>query len=53
VFVSDRTGATELWASNLLSLQPGLHETQITNDKQFKSHPGWAPVRIPTATDAT
>jgi Tol biopolymer transport system component len=43
VFVSDRTGATELWVSNLVSLQPGLQSTQITNDKQFKSHPGWAP----------
>lgn len=43
VFVSNRTGATELWVSNLVSLQPGLHETQITDDKQFKSHPGWAP----------
>jgi TolB protein len=51
VFVSNRSGATELWASNLLSVQPGVNETQVTFDKQYKSHPGWAPAAAPSPID--
>ena len=41
VFVSNRSGATELWAANLISASAGNPATQLTFDKQYKSHPGW------------
>ena len=42
VFVSTRTGSTELWAVNLLSATAGNQAIQLTFDKQYKAHPGWA-----------
>ena len=41
VYVSTISGATELWEQNLAGLAPVSKPIQITNDKQFKSHPSW------------
>ena len=42
-FVSDRSGATELWAQNFMSLRPGPAVVQLTSDGAAKSHPSWGP----------
>ena len=52
VFVSNHSGATELWEQNLAGLALTSTPIQITSDKQFKSHPSWgrsAPTPIPSA----
>ena len=52
VFVSNHSGATELWEKNLAGLALTSSPIQITSDKQFKSHPSWgrsAPAPIPSA----
>jgi Tol biopolymer transport system component len=45
-FVSNRTGATEFWALDLLGMTPGPRAVQLTFDKQQKSHPSWAPAGL-------
>ena len=52
VYVSTISGATELWEQNLAGLALVSKPIQITNDKQFKSHPSWGrstPAPIPSA----
>jgi hypothetical protein len=44
VYVSDRSGATELWAQSLLTVTPGVSTAvQLTSDGASKSHPSWGP----------
>ena len=58
VYVSTRTGATELFAQNLIGLTPGpAPAVQLTFDGLIKSHPSWGatathpgPVGAPTET---
>jgi len=42
-YVSDRSGATEIWAQSLLTRTPA--PIQLTSDGASKSHPSWGRMR--------
>ncbi len=57
VFVSTRSGATELWVQDLRTFGPTASQpVKITNDRQFKSNPSWGyepPAQtVPVPSDA-